>query len=122
MSTLAVLFVDLDDFKLINDSFGHQAGDELLAAVAERLRGAARSHEIVARHGGDEFLMLVSGAAPTDGPLDLDGARYAAEAVARRIRRALRDPFVVSGVEIFVSASIGISLYPLDAPDTTTLC
>ena len=72
---LAVLFVDLDDFKLINDSFGHQAGDELLIAVAERLRGAARSHEIVARHGGDEFLLVVFGDAPTDGALDVDGVR-----------------------------------------------
>jgi diguanylate cyclase (GGDEF)-like protein len=120
-SVLAVLFVDLDDFKLINDSFGHQAGDELLVAVAERLRGAARSHEIVARHGGDEFLLVVFGDAPTGGALDVDGVRHAAEAVARRIRRGLREPFVVSGVEIFVSASIGISLYPLDAPDTATL-
>ncbi|MGH3042553.1 MAG: putative bifunctional diguanylate cyclase/phosphodiesterase [Gaiellaceae bacterium] len=118
---LAVLFVDLDDFKLINDSFGHQAGDELLAAVAERLRGATRSGELVARHGGDEFLLLVSGGAQDTGEPDLDGVRYAAEAVARRIRRALREPFVVSGVEIFVSASIGISLFPVDAPDTETL-
>jgi diguanylate cyclase (GGDEF)-like protein/PAS domain S-box-containing protein len=118
---LAVLFVDLDDFKLINDSFGHQAGDELLAAVAERLRGATRTGELVARHGGDEFLLLVSGGAQDTGEPDLDGVRYAAEAVARRIRRALREPFVVSGVEIFVSASIGISLFPVDAPDTETL-
>jgi diguanylate cyclase (GGDEF)-like protein/PAS domain S-box-containing protein len=118
---LAVLFVDLDDFKLINDSFGHQAGDELLAAVAERLRGATRSGELVARHGGDEFLLLVSGGAQNTGEPDLDNVRYAAEAVARRIRRALREPFVVSGVEIFVSASIGISLFPIDAPDTETL-
>ena len=118
---LAVLFVDLDDFKLINDSFGHQAGDELLAAVAARLRRATRAEEVVARHGGDEFLLLVPGTEGPDGEIDLEGARYAAEAVARRIRRALREPFVVSDVEIFVSATIGISLYPLDAPDTETL-
>ncbi len=118
---LAVLFVDLDDFKLINDSFGHQAGDELLSAVAARLRRATRAEEVVARHGGDEFLLLVPGPEDPDGQIDLAGARYAAEAVARRIRRALREPFVVSDVEIFVSATIGISLYPLDAPDTETL-
>jgi diguanylate cyclase (GGDEF)-like protein/PAS domain S-box-containing protein len=118
---VAVLFVDLDDFKLINDSFGHQAGDELLVAVAERLRNATRSEELVARHGGDEFLLLVSGPERETGGADLDGVRYAAEAVARRIRRALRDPFVVSGVEIFVSASVGISLYPIDAPNAATV-
>ncbi len=118
---LAVLFVDLDDFKLINDSFGHQAGDELLTAVAARLRHATRAEEVVARHGGDEFLLLVPGPEGPDGEIDLEGARYAGEAVARRIRRALREPFVVSDVEIFVSATVGISLYPLDAPDTETL-
>jgi diguanylate cyclase (GGDEF)-like protein len=118
---LAVLFVDLDDFKLINDSFGHQAGDELLAAVAGRLRGAARSGETVARHGGDEFLLLVTGEYGQDGRPEVDGVRYTAESVARRIRRSLREPFVVAGVEIFVSASIGISLYPVDAPDAETL-
>ena len=118
---LAVLFVDLDDFKLINDGFGHQAGDELLVAVAERLAGATRAGELVARHGGDEFLLIVSGQGQNDGGADIYGVRYAAEAVARRIRRSLREPFVVSGVEIFVSASIGISLFPQDAEDTATL-
>ncbi|HEU4451023.1 MAG TPA: EAL domain-containing protein [Gaiellaceae bacterium] len=118
---VAVLFVDLDDFKLVNDSFGHPAGDELLRAVAERLRGATRAEETVARHGGDEFLLLVTAGEGAAGRPDVEGARYAAEAVARRIRRALRAPFVVSGVEIVVSASLGISLYPLDAPDTQTL-
>ncbi len=119
---LAVLFVDLDDFKLINDSFGHPAGDELLAAVAGRLRTATRGGEMVARHGGDEFLLLVSGVYAADnGEPELHGVRYAAEAVARRIRRALRDPFVVSGVEIYVSASVGISLFPQDAQDPETL-
>jgi diguanylate cyclase (GGDEF)-like protein len=118
---LGVLFVDLDDFKLINDSFGHQAGDELLAAVAARLRRATRAEEVVARHGGDEFLLLVPGPEGPDGEIDLEGARYAAEAVARRIRRALREPFFVTDVEIFMSATVGISVYPLDAPDTETL-
>jgi diguanylate cyclase (GGDEF)-like protein/PAS domain S-box-containing protein len=118
---LAVLFVDLDNFKLINDSLGHGAGDELLQAVAGRLRRATRAGEVVARQGGDEFLLLVAGGEQAGGGRDLDGVRYAAEAVARRIRRALRDPFVVSGLEIFVSASIGISLFPHDAPDSATL-
>ena len=119
---LAVLFVDLDDFKLINDSFGHQAGDELLAAVAARLRRAtrARGGRRPPRRRRVPPARARHPTAPT-AQLDLEGARYAAEAVARRIRRALRDPFVVSGVEIFVSASVGISLYPLDAPDTETL-
>src|SRR5262245_1865530 len=121
LPAVAVLFVDLDDFKLVNDSFGHQAGDELLTAVAGRLRKATRAGELVARHSGDEFLILVFGAEHANGGPDLDGVRYGAEAVARRIRRALREPFVVSDVEIFVSASIGISLYPLDAPDVETL-
>ncbi|MGH3023431.1 MAG: putative bifunctional diguanylate cyclase/phosphodiesterase [Gaiellaceae bacterium] len=118
---VAVLFVDLDDFKLVNDSFGHTAGDELLRAVAERLRRATRAEEVVARHGGDEFLLLVSTLARANEEPDVEGARYAAEAVARRVRRALRAPFEVSGVEIVVSASVGISVFPLDAPDAQTL-
>ena len=118
---VAVLFVDLDDFKLVNDSFGHTAGDELLRAVAERLRRATRAEEVVARHGGDEFLLLVSAQAKDGEEPDVAGARYAAEAVARRIRRALRAPFEISGVEIVVSASVGISLYPLDAENAQTL-
>jgi diguanylate cyclase (GGDEF)-like protein/PAS domain S-box-containing protein len=117
----AVLFVDLDDFKLVNDSFGHAAGDELLRAVADRLREATRANEVVARHGGDEFLLLIGGTPGADGEPDVPAVRDTAEAVARRIRRALREPFVIAGVEIVVSASIGISLFPLDAPDTQTL-
>jgi diguanylate cyclase (GGDEF)-like protein len=118
---LAVLFIDLDDFKLVNDSFGHEAGDELLAAVAARLRNALRAHELVARHGGDEFLLLVTGSDSDPDGLDLEGVRFAAEAVARRVRRTLREPFVICGVETFVGASIGISAYPLDAQDSATL-
>ncbi|MGH2995163.1 MAG: putative bifunctional diguanylate cyclase/phosphodiesterase [Gaiellaceae bacterium] len=117
----AVLFIDLDNFKLINDGFGHAAGDELLRAVAARLRRATRGSDVVARQGGDEFLILIAdiegdGDAPTP-----DDARRAAETVAHKVRHILQAPFVVSGVEIFVSASTGISLYPLDARDTETL-
>jgi diguanylate cyclase (GGDEF)-like protein/PAS domain S-box-containing protein len=118
---VGVLFVDLDNFKLINDSFGHAAGDELLCAIAGRLQGATRSADVVARQSGDEFLVLLTDIEPPDVPADPDYARAAAEVVAKKIRRTLRAPFVVSGVEIFVSASIGVSLYPDDAGDSETL-
>jgi diguanylate cyclase (GGDEF)-like protein len=117
----AVLFIDLDNFKLINDSFGHAAGDELLRAVAGRLDRATRTGDVVARHGGDEFLVLIADIQPAPEIPGADAARLAAEAVARKVRRALKAPFVVAGVEIFVSASIGISLYPADAGDSETL-
>jgi diguanylate cyclase (GGDEF)-like protein/PAS domain S-box-containing protein len=118
---VGVLFVDLDNFKLINDSFGHAAGDELLCAIAGRLQGATRAADIVARQGGDEFLVLLADIDPPEVPADAEYARDAAEVVARKIRRTLRAPFMVSGVEIFVSASIGVSLYPDDAADSETL-
>jgi diguanylate cyclase (GGDEF)-like protein len=117
----AVLFIDLDNFKLINDSFGHAAGDELLRAVAGRLQRATRTADLVARQGGDEFLVLLGEIEPTGNNDDPEYARKAAGVVARKIRRTLRAPFVVSGVEIFVSASIGVSLFPDDAPDSETL-
>jgi diguanylate cyclase (GGDEF)-like protein/PAS domain S-box-containing protein len=117
----AVLFIDLDNFKLINDSFGHAAGDELLRAVAGRLQRATRSADVVARQGGDEFLVLLADIEPGEDAEDPDYARKAADTVARKIRRTLHAPFVVSGVEIFVSASIGVSLFPDDAADSETL-
>jgi len=119
--SVGVLFVDLDNFKLINDSFGHAAGDELLCAIAGRLQGATRAGDIVARQAGDEFLMLVADIKPPDVPEDPEYARKAAEVVAKKIRQTLRAPFIVAGVEIFVSASIGVSLYPDDAADSETL-
>jgi len=97
-SDLAVLFIDLDDFKTINDTLGHSAGDELLAAVAERVRACVRPGDLAARLGGDEFGIL----------LELD-AEDAAEQIALRLVAALRAPFVLAGREVSVYASIGIA-------------
>jgi diguanylate cyclase (GGDEF)-like protein/PAS domain S-box-containing protein len=96
----AVLFLDLDRFKLVNDSLGHRAGDELLIQIARRLEGCRRAGDTVARLGGDEFTLLVEGIIDTDE----------AVAVAERVHRALAPPFLVEGHEVFASASIGIAL------------
>jgi diguanylate cyclase (GGDEF)-like protein/PAS domain S-box-containing protein len=101
----AVLFLDLDRFKLVNDSLGHLAGDRLLVAVAQRLESALRPTDTVARLGGDEFTVLLS---------DVTHAREAT-LVAERIHHALRAPFELSGRELFVDASIGIALAGGDA-------
>jgi diguanylate cyclase (GGDEF)-like protein/PAS domain S-box-containing protein len=120
----AVLFMDLDDFKLVNDSLGHAAGDELLRQVADRLREATRDTDLVARQGGDEFLLLLAdmdlhGESPI--PDTSEGQRMVAEAVAVRVHECLRSPFVLDGTEFYVSASIGISMYPHDATDADAL-
>jgi diguanylate cyclase (GGDEF)-like protein len=117
----AVLFIDLDNFKLINDSFGHAAGDELLCAVAARLRRVTRGGDVVARQGGDEFLLLMADIEAAGDTPTAANAREAAETVARKIHRALEAPFVVSEIEIFVTASVGISIFPVDARNTETL-
>jgi diguanylate cyclase (GGDEF)-like protein len=98
LATPAVLFLDLDDYKTINDSLGHEAGDELLVAVAGRVRNAVRTCDLPARLGGDEFAVL----APAAGMED-------AERIAGRLVRALDEPFVICGREISVHASIGIA-------------
>jgi len=100
---IAVLFLDLDDFKTINDSLGHGVGDELLIAVAQRLRGCVREADTAARISGDEFAILLE---DIDHP---DGAARSAE----RILEALQPPFTLAGTEVFVRASIGIALGPL---------
>jgi diguanylate cyclase (GGDEF)-like protein/PAS domain S-box-containing protein len=104
----AVLFVDLDRFKLVNDSLGHQVGDELLKAVARRLESAVRPPDTVARLGGDEFTVL------------LDGVSDAHEAalVAERVHATLKTPFEIGDRELHIDASIGIALAAADAaPD-----
>jgi diguanylate cyclase (GGDEF)-like protein/PAS domain S-box-containing protein len=96
----AVLFLDLDRFKLVNDSMGHRAGDQLLIAIARRLDRIRRAGDTVARLGGDEFAFLVEG---------IDDAASAGR-VADRVQRELAQPFDIAGQEVFTSASIGISL------------
>jgi diguanylate cyclase (GGDEF)-like protein/PAS domain S-box-containing protein len=114
----AVLFIDLDDFKLINDTFGHAVGDELLVSVAERLRGAIRSDDVVARQGGDEFLILMQG---SDAGGDRESIEFAASTLAAKLRAALAQPFAVVGTELYVTASVGASLFPVDGDSTETL-
>ncbi len=120
---VGVLFLDLDNFKLVNDSLGHHAGDMLLAQLAERLRGCTRETDLVARQGGDEFLLLLSdierGVNPSLPGTDM--AMLVAESVASRVHRAMQEPFHLNGTEFIASGSIGISLFPQDALDADTL-
>ncbi|QYJ14396.1 Diguanylate cyclase/phosphodiesterase (GGDEF & EAL domains) [Rubrobacter xylanophilus DSM 9941] len=96
---VAVLFMDLDNFKVVNDSLGHEVGDRLLVAVSRRLRGCLRSTDVAARLGGDEFTVLLE---------DFSGTRCPEE-VSRRILRELGKPFVVEGHTLFVEASVGVA-------------
>jgi diguanylate cyclase (GGDEF)-like protein len=107
----AVLLLDLDRFKLINDTLGHAAGDLLLSGVARRLCGVTREVDTVARTGGDEFLILIS---DTRDQADLG-------ALAAKIGKSLCEPFAVNGAEVHTSASIGISVYPEDGKDVDAL-
>jgi diguanylate cyclase (GGDEF)-like protein/PAS domain S-box-containing protein len=108
---IALLFIDLDHFKNINDSLGHQAGDQLLQAAAERLQRCLREGDSVARLGGDEFVIGLPGLRDTD-----DVMRMAGE-----VLEALRLPFFIDRRELHVSGSIGISLYPSDGLDADAL-
>jgi len=94
----AVIFIDLDDFKVLNDSFGHEAGDKVITEVAERLRSAVRAADTVARLGGDEFAVILENL--NDPPVD-------AAMVAQKLVRQVREPITVSGVEVGISASAG---------------
>jgi diguanylate cyclase (GGDEF)-like protein/PAS domain S-box-containing protein len=119
---VVVVTVDLDDFKLVNDSLGHEAGDGLLVQFAERLSDATRETDLVARPGGDEFLLLLSDQDRTPaGPGGHESVSVAAESVALRIQEALRKPFRIGETELYVTASLGISQFPEDAADAPTL-
>ena len=107
----ALLFLDLDRFKGVNDLFGHDAGDELLRQVAARLLAAVRAADVVARLGGDEFVVLLEGA----------GAASNAALVARKIEQANAQPFEIGGQRIYTSSSIGIGLYPQDGASAAIL-
>jgi len=117
---VAVLTLNLDDFQLVNSSLGHDGGDELLRQVALRLRDAAQEADLVARQEGDEFLLLLAGKERGNGGSlrsSADNALLVAEAEASRIQEALQAPFMVADNEFYVTASIGISIFPLDAED-----
>jgi diguanylate cyclase (GGDEF)-like protein/PAS domain S-box-containing protein len=118
--SVAVLYMDLDNFKLVNDSLGHAAGDVLLAQMADRLREVARATDIVARQGGDEFMLLMSDLPGNQRP-GLPDPVQVAESVASRIQDSLRVPFILADTEFYISASIGISVFPQHADDHETL-
>jgi len=117
--SVAVVCVDLDDFRLVNDSLGHHHGDELLRQVADRLRGATRETDLVARRGGDQFLLLLADLERETG--EPATAVLRAGSVVQSISDSLREPFVVDGTELWLSASMGISLFPRGASDATGL-
>lgn len=106
----ALLFLDLDDFKAVNDRHGHKAGDAVLVAVAERALAAVRQNDTVARWGGDEFIVLLENATP-----DLPAA------IARRLRSSIQEPIDYQGLQLRVGASIGMALYPDDGTDLDQL-
>jgi diguanylate cyclase len=107
----AVILFDLDRFKLVNDSLGHRAGDELLKEVAQRLTAVARSVDTVARLGGDEFVLVASPITATDD----------AEQIARRALASLAEPVRIADVDVHTSPSIGIAFYPADGVTGETL-
>ena len=108
---VALLFIDLDNFKIVNDTLGHHVGDLLLAAAAGRLRNSVRASDITYRLGGDEFTVILG---------DVDTAEHAGQ-IAAKIIEALAKPFRLLDIDVHVSASVGISLYPKDGGDAARL-
>ncbi len=107
----AVLFIDIDGFKSVNDAHGHQFGDRALVAVAHRLARNVRASDMVARLGGDEFIVLVDDLFTDEAALD----------AARKLLRSFDDPFIVNGEELSVNASIGVAVYPHSGVDPKML-
>lgn len=107
---LSVMFIDLDGFKNVNDTLGHDAGDELLKEVSARLDDIVREEDLVARHGGDEFIVVFE-----------DTGEIEVESIARRIVDGLSAPYEIGGETASISPSIGISIYPRDGEDSDIL-
>lgn len=110
-NSVALLFLDLDHFKLINDSLGHAAGDRMLLDMAERLRACVREGDTVSRHGGDEFVLVLR---------EIDQSHHVA-AICEKIFQTIAEPFFIQGHSFHVTCSIGIALYPQDGQDPATL-
>jgi diguanylate cyclase (GGDEF)-like protein len=110
-SMLGVVFVDLDGFKQINDTFGHEQANTVLRQFSMRLHAQVRVEDTVARYGGDEFVLLIP---------DLGGVQDV-ERVTRKVNEVLQQPFVVAGARIRARASVGVAIYPLDGQDPETL-
>jgi diguanylate cyclase (GGDEF)-like protein/PAS domain S-box-containing protein len=108
---VAVLFIDLDNFKVVNDSLGHAAGDALLKVVAGRIPGLLRQVDVVSRHGGDEFLVVLPDVEDEKGPVN----------VAEKLLAAVSEPMDLEGQSVSVSPSIGIAVYPRDGESAETL-
>ncbi len=108
---LAIMFLDVDDLKMVNDTLGHGTGDELLSRLAQRLSEMVRRGDTVARVGGDEFLILLP---------DVHGEQDASQ-IAQKVLERVAAPFVVHGEELHVTASLGVAVYPTDGVDAETL-
>ena len=109
--TLALFFIDLERFKTVNDTLGHHAGDQLLIAAAERLREQLRPDDVLARFGGDEFVIVLSGSPPPEMIAN----------IAQRLIKSIQRPFTINSHEMFISASIGSAAYPEHGDDAVTL-
>ncbi len=108
---VALLFIDLDRFKVINDTLGHHIGDKLLIEVADRLRDSVRDSDVVARLGGDEFVIMLSG-------MEHSGS---AAIIAEKLVRNIGDPYLIEGYDLYTTPSIGVALFPTDGEDGETL-
>ena len=107
---MTILFIDLNDFKQVNDQFGHEVGDELLRIAADRLKSGLRTCDIIGRPGGDEFVALVP-------DVDADVAHH----LAVRLTKGLEEPYIVEDKSLQCAASIGLALYPTNASTLTGL-
>ncbi len=108
--TMGIIFLDLDRFKLINDTFGHEFGDLVLKQIAKRLSSCTRKQDLLIRHGGDEFIILMK-----------NTNRKSVKVIAEKIVKEFAEPLDISDREIFSSASLGIAMYPFDGSDAKTL-